>query len=132
RLNLSGAEQTLWKQLLHLRELALSSLEHARQAKTIGKALDARLTLKGPRTELQEAAAHSETLRELLNVSALCVELADVPKTIVDLAKADGQKCERCWHWETDVGSAHEHPTICARCVKAVVENSKLVPAKPG
>jgi isoleucyl-tRNA synthetase len=34
--------------------------------------------------------------------------------------KADGQKCERCWHWETDVGSTPEHPTICARCVEAV------------
>jgi len=31
-----------------------------------------------------------------------------------------GQKCERCWHWETDVGSNPEHPTICGRCVKAV------------
>jgi isoleucyl-tRNA synthetase len=36
--------------------------------------------------------------------------------------RADGQKCERCWHWETDVGSHPEHPTICARCVKAVQE----------
>ncbi len=37
--------------------------------------------------------------------------------------KADGQKCERCWHWETDVGSDPQHPTICARCVAAVKEN---------
>jgi len=36
------------------------------------------------------------------------------------VAHADGQKCERCWHWETDVGSNPEHPTICARCVAAV------------
>jgi len=34
--------------------------------------------------------------------------------------KADGQKCERCWHWETDIGKNSEHPTICGRCVKAV------------
>ncbi|HZL13641.1 MAG TPA: zinc finger domain-containing protein [Verrucomicrobiae bacterium] len=34
--------------------------------------------------------------------------------------KADGQKCERCWHWETDIGQNAEHPTIFGRCVEAV------------
>jgi isoleucyl-tRNA synthetase len=36
------------------------------------------------------------------------------------VAKADGQKCYRCWRWETDVGKGPEHPTICGRCVEAV------------
>jgi isoleucyl-tRNA synthetase len=124
RFELREKEAALWTQLLLLRDLALNSLEQARQAKTIGKALDAKLTLSGPRTELQEVAAHVEILRELLNVSALVVELTDGTATQVTLAKADGQKCERCWHWETDVGSTAEHPTICKRCVKAVEANS--------
>ncbi len=33
---------------------------------------------------------------------------------------ADGQKCERCWHWETGIGQNAGHPTICGRCVEAV------------
>ena len=37
------------------------------------------------------------------------------------VSKAAGQKCERCWHWETDVGSHPEHPTICGRCVQGPV-----------
>ena len=45
------------------------------------------------------------------------------PEHSVSVTKADGQKCERCWHWETDVGSNPEHPTICARCVAAVRKN---------
>jgi len=36
------------------------------------------------------------------------------------LGKSDGQKCERCWHWETDIGQNPGHPTICGRCVEAV------------
>jgi isoleucyl-tRNA synthetase len=36
---------------------------------------------------------------------------------------ADGQKCERCWHWETDIGQNAEHPTICGRCVEAVKQS---------
>ena len=34
--------------------------------------------------------------------------------------EADGEKCERCWHWEADVGSNAEHPTLCGCCVEAV------------
>jgi isoleucyl-tRNA synthetase len=53
-----------------------------------------------------------------VNVSALTATAGEEPA--VSGAKADGVKCERCWHWETDVGSSPEHPTICARCVEAV------------
>jgi isoleucyl-tRNA synthetase len=117
---LSEEEQGIWKGLFTLREQALDSLEHARKAKTIGKALEAKLKFIGPRADLEPASKHTEELRELLNVSALSLVLSDDSTVRVELDKADGQKCERCWHWETDVGSAPEHPTICARCVKAV------------
>jgi isoleucyl-tRNA synthetase len=35
----------------------------------------------------------------------------------VRIAKADGEKCERCWHYETDIGHHPSHPTLCGRCV---------------
>jgi isoleucyl-tRNA synthetase len=38
----------------------------------------------------------------------------------ISVAKADGQKCERCWHWEEDVGANGEHPTLCGRCLLAI------------
>jgi isoleucyl-tRNA synthetase len=44
------------------------------------------------------------------------------PELIVDVSKTDGQKCERCWHWEMDIGKNPEHPTICGRCVEAVLQ----------
>jgi isoleucyl-tRNA synthetase len=42
----------------------------------------------------------------------------------VKIEKADGQKCERCWHWETDIGQNAEYPTICGRCVEAVKQST--------
>ena len=39
----------------------------------------------------------------------------------VRIARADGQKCERCWHYETDIGQHSAHPSLCGRCV-AVLE----------
>jgi len=36
------------------------------------------------------------------------------------LSIAEGQKCPRCWHFETDIGANAEHPEICGRCVTNV------------
>jgi isoleucyl-tRNA synthetase len=33
------------------------------------------------------------------------------------IARAEGAKCERCWHYETDIGQHPAHPTLCGRCV---------------
>jgi isoleucyl-tRNA synthetase len=35
----------------------------------------------------------------------------------VRISRAQGSKCERCWHYEQDIGSSPEHPTLCGRCV---------------
>jgi isoleucyl-tRNA synthetase len=121
-----------------------------RQLKTVGKSLDAKIVVPYvDKSELADglriAASHNEDFRELLNVSALHIWLASgpIPPQIQDLVKggdvqdlrepdsdgytilvahADGQKCERCWHWETDIGQNAEHPTICGRCIEAVLQ----------
>ena len=39
---------------------------------------------------------------------------------IIEIAKAKGIKCDRCWHFETDIGMNHEHPKICSRCFNII------------
>ena len=139
----SDAEIEAWKSFFALRENVSPFLEKSRQDKLIGKALDAKLTLKGKGEGAHHWNENKESLRELLNVSqffseAESVHPLDVPsgeidvrlrapvkmyfkELAVEVAKADGQKCERCWHWEMDVGKSVEHPTICGRCVQAVL-----------
>jgi isoleucyl-tRNA synthetase len=111
------AEQIVWARLFEIREKVLPELERARQAKQIGKALEARLLLRGG--ECAAVSTDAEALRELLNVSQLILEPAEGELTI-EVAQAAGSKCGRCWHWETDVGSYTEHPSLCGRCVTAV------------
>jgi isoleucyl-tRNA synthetase len=117
-IKLSVEEGDDWKWLSEWRDRILPELEKLRQAKTIGKSLDAKIEIKVPAAQGHLAERNREALRELVNVSALIATAGEEPAVIG--AKADGVKCERCWHWETDVGSAPEHPTICARCVEAV------------
>jgi len=118
---LTSSERQVWEALFALREQALPVLETQRQQKIIGKSLDAKVRFDGPAGSPVEAArGHEEVLKELLNVSQ--VDLVVGAELKVSAAKADGQKCERCWHWETDVGASPQHPTLCGRCVKAVAE----------
>jgi isoleucyl-tRNA synthetase len=117
-IKLSVEEGDDWKWLSEWRDRILPELEKLRQAKTIGKSLDAKIEIKVPSAQGRLAERNRNALRELVNVSAVIASVSEEPAVVV--SKADGQKCERCWHWETDVGSTPEHPTICARCVEAV------------
>ncbi len=116
----SDAERDAWGGLFTLRERILPELEKARQAKVIGKSLEARLILRGSDPLLVDAKTHLEYLRELVNVSQLEIETDGNGVIPIEIVRAEGLKCERCWHWETDVGSNVEHATLCGRCVEAV------------
>jgi isoleucyl-tRNA synthetase len=114
--------------LFEIRNLVLPELEKARQAKLIGKSLDAKVEIVLEDDQFVRANVEQSkySAQELLNVSQL--EIAFAEKTpnlpVIKVTHADGQKCERCWHWETDVGSHPDHPTICARCVEAVKQHA--------
>jgi isoleucyl-tRNA synthetase len=36
------------------------------------------------------------------------------------VSRADGSKCDRCWHYATDIGDHSDHPTLCGRCVEVL------------
>jgi isoleucyl-tRNA synthetase len=134
----SETEREAWNALFTLRSVTVMPLlEAARQRKEIGKSLDARIELDGHFYFLHVAAKDAEASRELMNVSQLRIAALDPQLSVGDqksapgvygahgvIFSADGQKCERCWHWETDVGADPKFPTICGRCVKAEQENA--------
>jgi isoleucyl-tRNA synthetase len=61
---------------------------------------------------------HGDSHRLLLREAVKRAEASDQ----IHGVNTDGQKCERCWHWETDIGQNAEHPTICCCCVEAVLQ----------
>lgn len=51
----------------------------------------------------------------------------DIPTTVtgllgVEVERAAGEKCERCWNYSTRVGESERYPTACERCVAALSE----------
>jgi isoleucyl-tRNA synthetase len=127
KFSLSDEEIRGWRFLLDARQIWLPYLEEARRDKVIGKSLDANIQ---PAAEHFPELVKSDELRnafkELLNVSQInFLTFKTNPNASTEalgkrVVHADGEKCERCWHWEIDVGAAPEHPTLCGRCVEAV------------
>ncbi len=114
----SEDELEIWKGLFSLRERVLPELEKARQAKTLGKSLEACVLLTLPPTEAGWVESREEEFRELLNVSQVKVEVGQ--ETGIRIERAAGVKCERCWHFECDVAQDASHPTLCGRCVRSL------------
>jgi isoleucyl-tRNA synthetase len=40
----------------------------------------------------------------------------------VEVKKADGAKCDRCWNYSTRVGEDKTYPTVCERCSAVLKE----------
>ena len=41
---------------------------------------------------------------------------ADAGEFFIEADVSSEPKCERCWHYRSDVGHDPAHPTICGRC----------------
>jgi isoleucyl-tRNA synthetase len=123
------ALRTKYQQLMLVRDDVLKALEEARNAKTIGKSLEAKVTVYVNK-ELLEAFDTTKIdfaqffivsdftlggLKEEAPSEALTLDVASVV-----VVKAQGEKCERCWTISSKVGENDKHPTLCPRCADVV------------
>ncbi|WP_051979699.1 isoleucine--tRNA ligase [Edaphobacter aggregans] len=111
-----------WQKLLAVRDEVLISLEAARQAKLIGKGLDAHVHIEATDPTLSLLERYDSSLKELFNVSQVTLAHIEHPngETRVTTSAAEGVKCERCWNYTTDVGQNARFPTVCLRCAEAL------------
>jgi isoleucyl-tRNA synthetase len=95
-------------------------LEEARQAKRIGKGLEAELEIAASGEQLALLQRHAAGLKEIVNVSAVnVIEGSDLQVTALP---ASGTKCTRCWNFMPDVSDYGVWTNVCSRCQSALVE----------
>jgi isoleucyl-tRNA synthetase len=118
-----------WKELLILRSAVLKDLEEARNLKKITGSLEAKVKLKSKGPLLEILNEYRSWLPVIFIVSQVEVAEFDGPVRSddpfpfhVEILRADGEKCERCWNYSTHVGENADYPTVCERCVKALTE----------
>ncbi|MFM7311629.1 MAG: class I tRNA ligase family protein, partial [Cyanobium sp.] len=127
--------------ILALRAQVNRQLELCRKEGSLGASLEAQvqldLAVEGASAPLRDAldllegSPHPtvDNLADWLLVSQLQLG-GDAPQGVlveacedgvfVRIARAEGVKCERCWHYEGDVGSHASHPSLCGRCVSVL------------
>ena len=121
--------------LLHIRGLVLAKLEEKRRDKIIGSSLEAKVMLYAQNAspaQYEFLKKYEEFLPALFIVSQVDLvgvdqlpikagNLHDLAEGIeVEVVKAVGQKCERCWNYRETVGKDATHPTLCDCCVEAI------------
>jgi isoleucyl-tRNA synthetase len=124
-----------WDDLLHVRNQVQAKLEEKRREKTIGSSLEAKVILYAQEASpalyafLKSYEAFLSTFFIVSQVDLHGVQqiptdphlLVDLGEGLaIDVVKASGSKCERCWNYRSAVGTFADHPTLCDRCVEAV------------
>jgi isoleucyl-tRNA synthetase len=120
--------QSDWATLLAVREQALKALEEARNSKSIGKSLEAQLVITAGDPAYGVLARHRDQLRYLFIVSAVTLKQGSGNGNAgvhIEVKKADGTKCDRCWNYSTHVGEDAIYPTVCERCSAALKERGE-------
>jgi isoleucyl-tRNA synthetase len=114
-----------WERLLAAREQVNTALEQQRKEKVIGTSLGAkvRLAASGPVARLLEQ--HRGLLPTLFIVSDVALDVGSSEgqdQVRVEVEKAPGVKCARCWRFVPAVRTEPEWAGICERCVEALPE----------
>ncbi|MBC8697599.1 isoleucine--tRNA ligase [Staphylococcus pseudintermedius] len=114
-----------WSTFMALRDDVNRALEAARNEKVIGKSLEAKVKI-GNSSSFDTLAFLEgfNDLHQLFIVSQ--VELVEDTKGeayqhgTIEIAKADGEKCARCWNYSESLGSVGELDDLCPRCQEVV------------
>ncbi len=137
-----------WARLLKLREVVNAGTEKLRQQKVVGSSLEAKVELRATGALADLLDQYTRVLPTVFIVSLVDVRRDDgVPRaaagtpqgtrfvesdhsvTQVVVARADGQKCQRCWRIVPRVSADADTEGLCDRCLDAVASTTPPSPA---
>ncbi len=111
----ADALRAKWARLRAIRDVVNRAIEEVRASGALGSSLQAWITIEAGPDDHALLASLGDELGFALIVSR--VELQRGETLAVRVEAAGGAKCERCWHWEPQVGADPAHPGLCPRCV---------------
>jgi isoleucyl-tRNA synthetase len=125
--------QAEWERLLEVRREVAKALETARARKQIGSGLEASVRITAAPEDLPALlAAKAPLLATVFIVSQAAVapgpagelvhhESQEIPGLVIEVDRARGRRCARCWVWSERVGEDAAHPDLCERCLPVIV-----------
>ena len=115
-----------WDKIARLRREVNKKLEAERQTGLIGHSLDARVLLNIANAEYSFIKDYTENeVSDLFIVSQVKfvndnLAESEIEGISISVEKASGEKCERCWKYDEEVGHDHNHSDVCPRCASVL------------
>jgi len=126
---LDDTAEATWDDLLRMRVVVSRVLEEARRKSVIGSSLEAALTLIPGDARAERLLKKYEAQLPWIFIVSKCSinpvseEAAEAEaRLVVEVERASGKKCVRCWNYRDSVGRSAEHPTLCRRCEEQLGE----------
>jgi isoleucyl-tRNA synthetase len=115
---LNEEEVGKWLNIESWRARVNKQLEEARAAGHIGSALEAEVDIYLAGDDYKVLSRLGDDLRFVFITSRATVHhVATESEHRIDVASSTHNKCQRCWHYRSDLGVNQQHPTLCGRCV---------------
>ena len=124
-----------WTMIRKVRRVVNGAIEPHRTAKEIGSSLEAAPTVYIVNAASRAKLEALELVKPTIGLADMCITSAitisaeaapadaftldDIEGVAVVFAKANGEKCARCWKILPDVGT-HKNEAVCSRCNEAV------------
>src|SRR4029077_5149287 len=114
-----------WSRLTALRERVVAQIEPLRKEKQIGSSLQAKVVLSagvGDRAFLETYAEQLPMLFIVSEVELRASNGSSEPRsdTQVEIGRATGVKCDRCWRYVPVISQDPEWAGLCERCQHAM------------
>ncbi|MBC7444623.1 MAG: isoleucine--tRNA ligase [Polaromonas sp.] len=103
-----------WSRIRELRDAVNKDIEALRATGQVGSSLQANVVLQVNPADQALLASLGADLKFVFITSA--IELVAGDDLQASATASIDKKCERCWHYRSDVGMDPAQPTICGRC----------------
>ncbi|MCM8765287.1 MAG: isoleucine--tRNA ligase, partial [Candidatus Omnitrophica bacterium] len=123
-----------WKLVWKVRDIVTRAIEKERIEKIIGDSLEAELIFYVAEEKLYRYLKDKDftNLSAIFLVSEVKLNRVDkippesfrdeelLPNFGIEVIRASGKKCQRCWNYSLSVGEDSLYPDICQRCLKVM------------
>ena len=117
-----------WEQLLRVRTTVNAALEVLRKEKQIGTSLEAHVRITASGRDFDLLLQYESQLPMVFIVSGVTIARGSAPPaglkadSSINVSRASGVKCERCWRYVSAMSTDPAQPGICDRCQDALSE----------
>jgi len=114
-----------WGKILEVRRLVNIEIEKFRNSGAVGGSLECKVGISYSDESMKLLLEkYLKDLPAIFIVSSVKIKGQSSDGNIyLEVSKADGKKCPRCWNWRKDIGENPDKIEVCSKCYEAIKGN---------